>query len=88
MKKDENEALLKLAQADDRSFFHFLIGWMSARYHDDMAQAARVWMTKYGDDGSRKKLAEFDAAQQGGEERIAQGFGRIDTPNGAGSVDS
>ena len=60
MQKHESEALLKLAQDDDRTFFHFLIGWMGSRHHEEMATCARIHMARYGDDSSRKKIAEFD----------------------------
>ena len=63
--KELNKRLITLAEeAQDEStgvgmvgFYWFLIGWLSPKYHAEMAHAARAWLNTY----HPAKLEEFDS---------------------------
>ena len=60
MNEYKNKRLVSLAceDIDGRTshFYWFLIGWMTTNHHEEMAVAARNWLTTY----APEVLADFD----------------------------
>jgi len=60
MNEYKNNRLISLAceniDGSTSHFYWFLIGWMQTHHHEEMAQAARNWLTTY----APEVLADFD----------------------------
>jgi len=60
MNEYKNNRLITLAsediQGETSHFYYFLMGWMQTRHHEEMAEAARAWLSTH----YPEILADFD----------------------------
>ena len=51
MNEYTNNRLVSLAceniEGETSHFYYFLIGWMGSRHHEEMAEAARAWLSTH-----------------------------------------